>query len=275
MWRNLYYKLSPRWRFLARWLYYLPQDLLFPSDPDIPPRRYIYTGRGDFKKQGKEWLAYFKALGSLSPQDHFLDIGSGIGRIAIPLTTYLKAPYEGFDVVPLGIRWCTDHIQRRYPHFRFQYVPLYNDLYTSDGQRAQYFRFPYAENSFDFVCAISVFTHLVPEELENYLAECFRVSRIGCRWVFTFFILQDITDPAEQSAEASFQFPYRKDHRYAWMDRSVQSANVAYHRVYLEGLFSRYGLEILNFERGYWSGAPKKSELAFQDIYVLKLPAKP
>ena len=53
-------------------------------------------------------LKQFIDLGGLKPEHRVLDIGSGIGRVAIPLTEYLneKGSYEGFDVVELGVNWC-------------------------------------------------------------------------------------------------------------------------------------------------------------------------
>lgn len=73
--------------------------------PMIPPRRKIFTGSGDFLQTGQEFLRYFKDLGHLKPNHRVLDVGSGIGRMAIPLTSYLnhEGSYEGFDIVPMGV----------------------------------------------------------------------------------------------------------------------------------------------------------------------------
>jgi ubiquinone/menaquinone biosynthesis C-methylase UbiE len=106
-----------------------------------------------------------------------LDIGSGIGRVAIPLTEYLseEGRYEGFDVVEKGVQWCQTHITRQFPNFQFQYIPLNNDLYRSDGQDATQFSFPYPDDQFDLIVVNSVFTHMLPEEVDNYLGEIRRV----------------------------------------------------------------------------------------------------
>lgn len=42
-----------------------------------------------------------------------MDIGSGIGRTAVPLTKFLNpdARYEGFDVVKKGVKWCNAKIK--------------------------------------------------------------------------------------------------------------------------------------------------------------------
>jgi hypothetical protein len=129
MMRQIFYSLPPSFRFLARRLRYFPIDVfenLSGKRPNMtPPRGYIYTGSGDFVKGGEKWLQFFIKKG-LKPEQQFLDIGSGIGRIARPLTGFLmrSGRYEGFDAVKLGVDWCEKNISKPYPHFRFQYIPL-------------------------------------------------------------------------------------------------------------------------------------------------------
>ena len=51
-----------------------------------------------------------------------LDVGCGIGRMAIPLARYLNTDgkYEGFDIIPENIAWCQRAITPRYPQL---YLP--------------------------------------------------------------------------------------------------------------------------------------------------------
>ena len=96
------------------------------------------------------------------------------GRIALALTEYLapSARYEGFDVVEAGITWCRDEITPRYPNFRFTHVDLYNRSYNPGGRvHAAEMRFPYGDEQFDFVYLTSVFTHMLPADVERYLGE--------------------------------------------------------------------------------------------------------
>ncbi|MCS6981040.1 MAG: class I SAM-dependent methyltransferase [Flavobacteriales bacterium] len=265
MWRRLYYLLPASLRFAARWLFYLPYDLVNPPPPLVPPRRLIFTGRGPFVRQGDEWLAFFRAEG-LQPHQNFLDIGSGIGRIARPLTGYLVGSYEGFDVVRTGVRWCQKNITSLYPHFRFTCVPLYNDLYTSHGDRADKFKFPYENNRFHFACAISVFTHLLPDETWNYLLESARVLRPGGRLVATFFVFRS---DEELSRSGVFQFPFVHGH-YALMSRRVKRANVAYRFDFLEKVSEDCGFRILKTIEGAWKGQQMHHPVAFQDVWVLE-----
>src|SRR5437870_5090469 len=76
-------------------------------DPELPPLRMRFVGMGDFRAIGDEMLDLFVRVGGLRRTDRVLDIGSGIGRVAIPLTRYLdlSATYDGFDIVKRGIDW--------------------------------------------------------------------------------------------------------------------------------------------------------------------------
>src|SRR5947207_14820732 len=75
------------------------------SDPELPPLRMRFVGMGDFRAIGEEMAGLLVRVGGLRPTDRVLDIGSGIGRVAIPLTHVLDraTTYDGFDVVERGV----------------------------------------------------------------------------------------------------------------------------------------------------------------------------
>ncbi|MCB9047991.1 MAG: class I SAM-dependent methyltransferase [Lewinellaceae bacterium] len=273
--RKLFYTLPPAWRFLARRLYYLPADLYEglsgKRDAMTPPRGLIYTGSGDFRAQGEKMRQYLIELAGLQPGHRVLDVGSGIGRIAVPLTEYLneKGSYEGFDVVEVGVRWCEKTITHRYPNFHFTYVDLDNDLYRSGGGSAADFRFPYADEDFDLVVLTSVFTHMLPDEVANYLREIRRVLRPGGRCFATFFLWNEEAARLSRS-NPHFTFPHDRGH-YRLMDEQVQSANVAFGEEYLRReMIAGAGLEVEQAHYGYWAGREKAGCKDFQDVLVLK-----
>ena len=61
------------------------------KDSMIPPKSMIFVGLGDFEKIGLEYKNHFIELAHLQPNHRVLDVGCGIGRMAIPLTNYLSA----------------------------------------------------------------------------------------------------------------------------------------------------------------------------------------
>lgn len=156
MLRKIYYALPPSLRFSVRRLYHLPKDLFFKRE-GLPPRGLIYTGDREFVQQGQDWVTFFIEKCGLKKNDDFLDIGSGIGRIAIPLSKYLIGKYDGFDAIEKGIDWCRKNISADHSNFSFTYVSLYNDLYNSKGIKAATYQFPYNDQSYNAACAISVY----------------------------------------------------------------------------------------------------------------------
>jgi SAM-dependent methyltransferase/ketosteroid isomerase-like protein len=143
---------------------------------------------------GQGHLAQLREDAALRPDDRVLDIGCGIGRTAIPLTSYLSqdGAYEGFDIWPEAIDWCIKEITPRFPHFHFTQVDLFNAAYNPSGSISPHgFVFPYADEAFDLVLLYSVFTHMLAKDFEHYLSECGRVLKNGGRVLATFFLLND------------------------------------------------------------------------------------
>jgi 2-polyprenyl-3-methyl-5-hydroxy-6-metoxy-1,4-benzoquinol methylase len=86
--------------------------LLGKRDELTPPKRKIFVGGYCFKEIGNEFLKYSIELGGIRKDGKVLDVGCGIGRMAVPLTGYLskEGAYEGFDLVADGIKWCKKKI---------------------------------------------------------------------------------------------------------------------------------------------------------------------
>lgn len=273
--RRLYYLLPPAWRFAARQAWYAPIDiwerLAGRRLPLTPPRGWIFTGSGDFHRSGQQVVNLCCELADLQPSHRVLDVGSGIGRIAVALTSALDARqgggYEGFDIVPLGVRWCQKHISTRFPHFRFQCIQLANDLYRAQGITTAHFTFPFPDTAFDLVIVNSVFTHMLPQEIRHYLKEIRRVLRPGGHCWATFF-LYDPDETAIHFRNPGFVFPHDFGH-YRLMDKQVQSANVALSEGWLTEQARRAGLQAQHVRYGYWrSGASEAPDRFFQDIVV-------
>ena len=270
--RTIFYALPTDLRFLVRRIYYFPLDtyqyIINKRRPPFPPKGLVFTGSGNFKAQGEKLLKDFIQYGQLHSSDKVLDIGSGIGRLAIPLTTYLdeNGSYEGFDVVEYGVKWCQKYISSKYPNFNFKYIPLHNDLYTKKGQNANTFKFPYEDDTFDKVILLSVFTHMLPKEIENYISEIKRVLKKGGLCYATFFI---INEEAKRLMKDYFNFSYEYEHHFL-MNKNVKSANVAYKEEFLKKLIKSTQLSIDNIFYGWWCGRTKKNSVQFQDVVVFK-----
>lgn len=271
MLRKLYYSIPSSWRFWVRRLVFLPEDLLSKKSDLMPPKGLIYTGRGDFIGQGNEYVRLFKEQGELKEDAKFLDIGSGIGRVAIPLTRYLskKSEYQGFDVIELGVNWCKNNVTKKHSNFQFTYVPLLNDLYRDNGDDAANYKFEYPDNHFDFSCSVSVFTHMLPREVANYFDELERVMKPGGRIFATFFILND-ENSKFMNANSGFNFNHKME-GYFLMDANVKGANVAFEEKYLQSeIIKTNRFKIHTKSYGHWCGRPQSDSFDFQDVYIIE-----
>jgi SAM-dependent methyltransferase len=222
-----------------------------------PPLRKSFIYGDHYQVIGEEFLNHFVELGGLKPDDTVLDVGCGIGRMALPLTGYLssKGQYWGFDIVDDGIEWCNQNISPRCPNFHFAKADVRNPVYNPDGGRAAHrYRFPYETGHFDFVFATSVFTHMLPGGVANYLSEISRVLRPGGRCLCTFFILgQQAMERVDLSA-SRHQFRHEGP-GYVSVSKHEPEKAVAYDEPSLRATYDDCGLEIVEpVHYGAWSG---------------------
>jgi len=245
----------------------------FDQYPDmIPPSGIDYVGGGNFAGIGKNFLDHFKDLADLKPDDKVLDVGCGVGRMAIPLTQYLsdKAEYHGFDVVKAGIDWCNHRIAHDHPHFQFHLADIQNRAYNPQGKvKADQYQFPFENAYFDFVYVTSVFTHMFPADMENYLSEISRVLKPNGKIFFTFFCLNEESIKLMPDSKPRFNFKYSLGSTTnSW---SVSFFNpekaVGYQEAYMLQLLDRMGFDLKGpVHYGYWCG--RKGGLSHQDIVV-------
>jgi ubiquinone/menaquinone biosynthesis C-methylase UbiE len=261
-------------RSLIRRTYYFLFDtidlFLCRRDELTPPKGKIsLIGGGDYKEIGDEFFQYFLELGDLKPNEKVLDVGCGIGRMAVPLTKYLeeRGRYEGFDIVNSGINWCRQKITPRYPNFHFQLASIYNKTYNPKGKyKASEYRFPYDDESFDFIFLTSVFTHMLPQDVENYFSEIARVLRIEGKCLITFFLLNTESLKLIDTNSSTLDFKYDIGECHT-IDKHEPESAVAYNERSVRILYEKYGLNIVEpIHYGSWCG--RKTFLSYQDIII-------
>jgi GT2 family glycosyltransferase len=258
----------------ARRLAWAPSDLRLRFDRRdgrmVPPRGLSFVGRSDFTQTGQEFLGYFKEMGGLKPTARVLDVGCGIGRMAIPLTTYLSdGSYEGFDVGREMVRWCTRNITPRYPNFHFTWAPIYNRKYNPFGTiLADELRFPYEANSFDFALATSLFTHLTRDDARHYLNELGRALRPEATSLLTFFLITPESEQEIVAGRAAFDFRYEIDGALTTDPRQPEEA-VAFQLDDVLAMLDESGMTVVEpIRRGSWAHAPGAP--SFQDIVIAR-----
>jgi SAM-dependent methyltransferase len=263
-------RLRRRVRQLLEWLAAAHIDLRLwltgKTDSELPPLRLRFVGIGDFRAVGDELKDLLVRFG-LKPSDRVLDIGSGVGRIAIPLTRYLDRTggYDGFDVVRRGVVWCQRHITPRHPNFRFHHVNVRNSEYRQNGMSATDFHFPFEDDSFDFAFATSLFTHLVFAETRRYLHESARVLGPGGRLVATFFLLNERSRAVLPRLDRHYRFPIEQG-PVSLADAENPAVGVAIDEAALVKLVGDAGFSRYEIHYGQW--AARGEGVTFQDVVV-------
>lgn len=223
------------------------------------PEQYIALGDG--------LVGFLVQDAGLQPHHRILDVGCGIGLAARPLTKFLSASagsYDGFDIVLEAIDWCRTQYHTR-PHFRFQRADVYNKHYNPQGQfRAREYRFPYASGDFDMVVLASVFTHLLPDDMKNYLSEVARVMKPGGRCFASYFLLnpestqridawlKDHPDENERGAPGGLSFRWKHSACCRLYDKEVPETAVAYDENWIRELYEEHSLTIEKVQYGEW-----------------------
>jgi ubiquinone/menaquinone biosynthesis C-methylase UbiE len=224
----------------------------------VPPRSKMFVGSvEDFERSGDLLVERLVELGGLTPASSVLDLGSGIGRLAVALTRRLgpSGRYEGLDVVPTGIEWCAEHITPRHPNFRFTLADVYNGEYNPGGtvQPSEY-RLPYPDESFDLVVLTSVFTHMLPEDMDHYVDEIARVLKPGGRCFATYSLLNGESRRLMEEGRSDTRFKHAMG-PCAVVDEKVPELAVAYEEEYVGEVFRRRGLLTEGgVHYGSWSG---------------------
>ena len=231
-----------------------------------PPQEFIdLVGGGDFHAIGEHFMMIFQDHCDLAADAAVLDLGAGCGRMAIPLSRYLKpaAEYHGIDVVLPMVEWCRDNIGARCANFQFHHAALKNSLYSDTGANAADYRFPFEERKFDFVIATSLFTHLRPDGTRRYIQEIQRVLKPGGKALTTWFLLNrnNLTWGCEHAAGiCRVQNPANPE------------AVVAYEEPFVFDSLRGAGLNIDWVSYGSWTGT---GGLSYQDLIGISRPATP
>ncbi len=265
--------LAPRGarRAVGRWLESRQRARLFgPLAPLVPPVQLMFDGPGsleEFSANGEEYLRIYRERCGLRPDERMLDVGSGIGRKTIPLTRYLSAnaTYDGVDVNSVGVEWCREKITTRFPNFRFQQIDVRNELYNAEGRfEASSYRLPFPDSSFTFVTLGSVFTHMRPAEVEQYLTEVARVLARG-RCLISYFLLNDESRNRIRENSSSLTF-LDLDGEWATTSPELPESAIAYDERYVQALYRRVNLHVERIEYGSWSG--RADGLSYQDLVL-------
>ena len=271
--RKLYYEVFKRfvlfiWNILDTKISWFdgftpPINLRMRVGPFINPNYFRATG-----EKYVEWLI---ERADLRPNQKILDVGCGCGRLAVPLTKYLNksGAYAGFDVDSKLIYWCKDKVSSKYPNFQFHLFDIFNKNYNPKGVHTEFtLKFPYKDNAFDLVTLGSVFTHMLPQDMENYLSEILRILKNKGRCLITYFLLNDNTLKSIDSGVSTLNFKY-VNKCYHTINKEMPEQAVAYDENYILAIYKKKGLSLTKpIYRGTW---PRRKTIFYGSSWPLRL----
>jgi SAM-dependent methyltransferase len=203
-------------------------------------------------------------MAGMRREHRVLDIGSGIGNLAVGLIGYLQGTYDGIDVHSEAVAWCRRAITPRYPTFRFHHADLANNAYNpGDRPPAATYRFPFPDRSFDVIFLASVFTHLLPDDAANYIHEVARLLAPGGFCVASYFLLDDERRRSIDAGHSFIPFPVHHSSGVCRLHNahSPESA-VAFDEAFIRRLHHESGLRIRDVRRGqWWCGVPHDQDV--------------
>ena len=200
----------------------------------------------------------------LRPEHRVLDIGCGVGNLALGLVDYLHGGYDGVDIHREAVEWCQASITPRYPTFRFHHADLASRAYNPGGRlSASAYRFPFPDRSFDVIFLSSVFTHLLPDTVEEYVHEISRLLAGGGICVASCYLINDESRPHVTAGRSFMSFGVSHPSGLCRLhDAAVPEAAVALEETFVRRIHEDAGLRIREVRRGeWWKGVPHHQDV--------------
>jgi SAM-dependent methyltransferase len=236
-----------------------------------PPRKMMYEGVPSswvYRRNGLAYMDHLKKFAGLTSSSKIYDIGSGLGRKTWPLADFLtEGEYFGIEPREDAVQWCRQSLSAVNSRLQFHHHDAINGYYNIAGSiDSASCTLPGSSGHYDIVMANSVFTHMLPAGVENYLAEMARLVN-ECGVVFaTFFLEPD--DPAVCGPILNaprYTFATQRDgYRVQHADCDEHVVSYPEHR--MRQMFGQAGIRVKKLLWGSWRG--NRDYLDFQDIVI-------
>lgn len=172
----------------------------------------------------------------LTTKTSILDFGCGQGRFANGLLVRnpLIGSYCGIDTDARSIKWCKRWLQRYNPKFTFMHIPAFNARYNPSATTRP--QLPIEPNSFDVAFLNSIFSHMLVDDVQFYLAQLYKALRLEGIIYVTAFIEEGVPQIDENPAG------------YLGKDTDGPLHRVRYEKTYFTSLFEEIGFIIIDFQ---------------------------
>jgi SAM-dependent methyltransferase len=218
----------------------------FPELRDLPPNHLcirigcgnrIFNSHVMFIKASSDCWLTFLSREYCKPNADVVELGCGCGRIAQSLREpWFQGTYVGVDIDNEMIDYCRKNFQAE----RFQFIlsPHKSTTYSSgnlwDTSIDEHALVVAKPNSKDFVYAFTLYTHLLENEITDYLRETYRILRSRGIMYMNFLCIEHV----ELGRRWTFQ--HRHGNAYVENERYPEAA-VAYHEAFMTELATSCG----------------------------------
>ncbi len=254
--RPLWKRIGGRLRGAARRSLNVIDRASDPSGAPVPPAhlRFYYYRTRDLAAfiRARDVVRTEVLTDGLASTDRVLDIGSGIGNLALALIDTHQGTYDGVEINREAAAWCERAISPLNARFRFHHADIAGGAYNPNGRlAASGYRFPFPDASFDFVYLGSVFTHMLPADVAHYLAEIARVLAPGGTCAASVFLLNDDRRADVETGRAFMMFPFEVESARLH-DRERPEAAIAIEERFVLDACAAAGLRVEKIRRGDW-----------------------
>jgi SAM-dependent methyltransferase len=245
----------------------------------IPVELIKLTGAGPetFEIIAKSHIESYRKFIELRPDLNILEVGSGIGRDAIPFSRILSPPgsYLGIDIIKPSIDWCTENITPRNPHVKFLHFDIRDQLHNPSGSlKTKDIRIPVQDRSVDFICLQSVFTHMFEPDIVHYLSEFRRILRSdGLVFATMFVVTPEVIESSRTKNLTAYdlRFEYQITEDTYINDPVYPLGAIAFTADRIEKMAEKSGMRISGpILPGSWSGLHEVTH-GGQDTVILKV----
>ena len=225
--------------------------------PDSEIRTWVgpFWDKAKYLESGRVECEKAIALLGLKPWHHMIDLGCGCGRMTIHLAEFLnnQGSYMGIDNSKPLLDWCIARIQPNYDNLHFQFVDVYNGGCNPEGTMSpQQMRIDARDGSIDVVLAHSLFTHMLIDDIESYLAEVHRVLRPNGRFLATFFLLNAISEDAITAKASTYDFIHRVGRCSMAWNKEIPEEAIAHSENTVVGIYRKLDYRIESIMHGNW-----------------------
>ena len=228
-----------------------PLDWLIREIRDLEhlPRYSVRVRSNGVRRQfgGRRFAHFGQVIGRLLKEhaglvstSQVLEIGCGCGRTAIALAADLDdARYTGVDIEKVSLNACRENRYLAQKTFNFDHLDVQNDVYNPNGgASARYYNFPFSDAQFDIIFLTSVFTHMLSDDVANYIKEISRMLKKDGRCMLTTFLM----DFGIEGKMVDFQHVHGRCRVY---NSDFPEIAVGYYQDFFESEFGRYGLSLI------------------------------